>query len=190
MNPAPIASSSLESALSCSFRWPRPIRNLSFVIRSYARIASCRRQRQRIFNFSAGPAVLPFRCSKRRSAIWCRFPASACRCWRSAIARRPSTRSSRRPKPTCASSAGARRLSRAVPAGRRQPAVLDGADEPAAAGRHRRLHRHRRVGGESGQGGEARRHRAHRRRRPKPATSRACRGRTSSRSRPTRPTCT
>ncbi len=45
------------------------------------------------------------RSSKRRSAISSRCPASACRCSRSAIARRPSRRSSRRPSRICARSA-------------------------------------------------------------------------------------
>ena len=65
---------------------------------------------QRIFNFSAGPAVLPVsgaRGSAARSRRRC--PASACRCSRSAIARRPSRTSSRRPRPTSARSAACRR---------------------------------------------------------------------------------
>ena len=54
-------------------------------------------------------------------------------------------------------------LQSAVPAGRRQPAVLDGADEPAHAGRDRRLHRLRILGREGDQGSEARRRRQRRR---------------------------
>ena len=50
-----------------------------------------------------------------------------------------------------------------VPAGRRQPAVLDGADEPAAGRRLGRLHRDRRVVAEGGQGSEAGRRREDRR---------------------------
>ena len=55
------------------------------------------------------------------------------------------------------------RLPRALPAGRRQPAVLDGADEPAANGGHGRLHRDRRLVAEGRQGSEAPRHGAYRR---------------------------
>ena len=51
-------------------------------------------------------------------------------------------------------------LQGAVPAGRRQPAVLDGADEPARRRRHGRLHRHRRLVAEGGQGSEEGRRRS------------------------------
>ena len=56
-----------------------------------------------------------------------------------------------------------RQLSRPLPAGRRQPAVLDGPDEPAAGGWLGRLPRHRRLGREGGQGSAARREGQHRR---------------------------
>ena len=46
-----------------------------------------------------------------------------------------------------------------VSAGRRQPAVLDGADEPARRRPDGRLHRHRIVGGQGDQGSEESRHR-------------------------------
>ena len=59
---------------------------------------------QRIFNFSAGPAVMPSPSSRRRSATSSRCPASACRSWRSATGRRRSNRSSTPPKPTSAPS--------------------------------------------------------------------------------------
>ena len=116
--------------------------------------------RQRIFNFSAGPAVLPCRCSKRFSATSWRCRASACRFSKSATGRRRSRRSSRRPKPTSARSRRSRRTTGAVPAGRRQPAVLDGADEPARRRSDGRLHRRRVVGGEGDQGSEEGRQRA------------------------------
>ena len=48
----------------------------------------------RIFNFSAGPAVLPVEVLEEAQRICCRFPASACRFSRSAIARSRSTTSS------------------------------------------------------------------------------------------------
>ena len=54
-------------------------------------------------------------------------------------------------------------LSRALSPGRREPAVLDGADEPADAGRDRRLHRLRILGREGDQGSEEGRHRERRR---------------------------
>ena len=76
------------------------------------------------------------RSSKRCSATSSRCPASACRSSRSAIARRPSRRFSPRPRPTSGALAGVpAELSRAVPPGRRQPAVLDGADESPGAWR-------------------------------------------------------
>ena len=60
----------------------------------------------RIFNFSAGPAVLPAAGARRGAARPRRAArASACRCSRSATARRPSRRSSQGAKPTSARSA-------------------------------------------------------------------------------------
>ena len=56
----------------------------------------------------------------------------------------------RRPRPTCGRSRASRTTTAAVSPGRRQSAVLDGADEPAAAGRVRRLHRDRHLGAEGG----------------------------------------
>ena len=58
-------------------------------------------------------------------------------------------------------------LPRALPAGRRQPAVFDGADEPAAGRRLGGLRRHRRVVAEGGQGSQARRRREDRGDRPR-----------------------
>ena len=66
-------------------------------------------------------------------------------------------------------------LQGAVPAGRRQPAVLDGADEPARRRRDRRLHRHRLVGREGDQGSEEGRHRQRRGVDQGARTTRACR---------------
>ena len=81
-------------------------------------------------------------------------------------------------------------LPRAVPAGRRQPAVLDGADEPADRRRDRRLHRHRRLGQEGGQGGQARRHGQRRRDDRGRQLQRGSRRRASSSSRRAPPTST
>ena len=59
----------------------------------------------------APPSCLNPCCSKR-SAISSPCRASACRCSRSAIARRPSKRFSPRPRPTCGPSAACRRTTR------------------------------------------------------------------------------
>ena len=118
----------------------------------------------RIHNFSAGPAVLPVEGARTGAA----GPAVAARRRHVGAGdqpplggvrrghRRLRSRSARR-------SATSPTTTRPVPAGRRQPAVLDGADEPAAGGRLGRLHRHRRLGREGGQGSQARRHRQDRR---------------------------
>ena len=147
---------------------------------------------QRIFNFSAGPgraAAAGARRGAARSGVAAGRRHVGARDQPSLEGR--STRSSRAAEADIRElGRHAGRLPRAVPAGRRQPAVLDGADEPAARGRHRRLHRHRRVVAEGGEGSQARTARSTSRRRPKTATSRACRGRTRSRSRARPPTCT
>ena len=119
----------------------------------------------RIHNFSAGPAVSAAgRCSRKRSATSLRCPASGCRCSRSATA--PKTFEDILAR----TEADLRRLGN-VPAshkvlflqGGASHAVLDGADEPAHAGTHRRLHRHRRLGAEGREGSAARWQRQHRR---------------------------
>ena len=108
------------------------------------------------------------RCSRRRSATSSRCRASACRCSRSATARSRSRRSSSGAEADVRALAGIPgQLPGAVPAGRREPAVLDGADEPAPAGRDGRLHRDRRLGEEGDQGGEEGRRGQRGRRRPK-----------------------
>ena len=97
---------------------------------------------------STSPPVRPScrsRCSNRSSAICSRCPASACRSSRSAIARSRSTSHRGLRSRSAKARRHSRRLPRAVPAGRREPAVLDGADEPAAGRRLGRLHRHRRL---------------------------------------------
>ena len=60
--------------------------------------------------------------------------------------------------PTSARSPASPTLQGADAAGRREPPVLDGADEPARRRRDGRLHRHRDVGGQGGQGSEEGRH--------------------------------
>ena len=65
--------------------------------------------------FSISPPAPPFfpnPCCSKRSAISSPCPASACRCSRSAIARRLSKRFSPRPRPTCGPSAACRRTTR------------------------------------------------------------------------------
>ena len=112
----------------------------------------------RIYNFSAGPAVLPLEVLEQAQRDLLSLPGVGMSI----------LEISHRSKPFDEIIEGceadlrelgrhSRRLPRAVPAGRRQPAVLDGADEPAAGGRIGRLHRHRRLVAEGGQGSEARR---------------------------------
>ena len=90
----------------------------------------------RIFNFSAGPAVLPLEVLEQAQRDLLSLPGVGMSI----------LEISHRSKPFDDIIEGLRggpahagrdsgRLPRAVPAGRRQPAVLDGADEPAAAGR-------------------------------------------------------
>ena len=119
---------------------------------------------QRIYNFSAGPAVMPLPVLEEIQRDLISLPGvgmsilevshrsaafesilGGCR-GRHAVAGRHSVE-----------------LPRALSPGRREPAVLDGADEPAGAGPDGRLHRQRIVGREGGQGGEEGRHRQRRR---------------------------
>ena len=127
---------------------------------------------QRIFNFSAGPAVLPPPVLEEAQRDLVSLPgvgmsileiSHRSKAFESILAhgRGRHPRARRHP----------RRLRRAVPAGRRQPAVLDGADEPAARGRQRRLRRDRRVVAEGGQGSQAPRQGDTSPRPPRPATS-------------------
>ena len=114
----------------------------------------------RIFNFSAGPAVLPLEVLEQAQRDLLSLPGVGMSI----------LEISHRSKPFDEIIAGCEAdlralggipdgLPRAVPAGRRQPAVLDGADEPAAAGAVGRLHRDRRVVAEGRQGSQARRRR-------------------------------
>ena len=127
---------------------------------------SCPRRRPPAFiNFSAGPAVLPSRCSKRRSAISLALPGVGMSILEISHRSKAVRRGASQGCEADMRDAGRhpRRLHGAVPAGRREPAVLDGADEPAAGRRIGRLHRHRRVVAEGGQGSQARRRREDRR---------------------------
>ena len=113
----------------------------------------------RVYNFSAGPAVLPLPVleeiqrdlhgAARRRHVDPRDQPSL-----EGVRGDPRAGRGRHPR------AGRHsvELQGAVPAGRRQPAVLDGADEPADGRRDRRLHRHRLVGREGDQGSEEGRH--------------------------------
>ena len=123
----------------------------------------------RIFNFSAGPAVLP-RARARRGAA---RPGGAARRRHVGPRDQPPLEDVRgdpregrgrhaRARQACPSNYKVLFLQ-----GGASPAVLDGADEPADRRRDRRLHRHRRLGAEGGQGSAAGRHGEHRRRRPK-----------------------
>ena len=109
--------------------------------------------------FSISPPVPPScrcPCSSRRSASWSRCRASACRSWRSAIARRPSR--------ICSNGAIAdiRELAD-VPANYRLLMLQGGASlqfsmvpmNLLAAGCDGRLHRHRDVGRQGDQGSQA-----------------------------------
>ena len=58
----------------------------------------------RVYNFSSGPAVLPLPVLEEIQRDMMALPGSACRSSKSAIVRRRSRRSSRRPKPTSARS--------------------------------------------------------------------------------------
>ena len=114
----------------------------------------------RIHNFSAGPAVLPLEVLEEAQQNLVSLPGVGMSI----------LEVSHRSKPFEEILAGCEadlrtlagdpvELQGAVPAGRRQPAVLDGADEPAAGRRLGRLRRHRRVVAEGGQGSQAGRRR-------------------------------
>ena len=109
----------------------------------------------RIYNFSAGPAVLPLPVLEEAQRDLVALPGVGMSV----------LEISHRSKPfdeiIHGAEADMRALGRhsgqlqgAVPAGRRQPAVLDGADEPADAGRDGGLHHHRRLGEEGAEGSE------------------------------------
>ena len=101
----------------------------------------------RIFNFSAGPAVLPLPVLEEAQRDLCRCRASACRSWRSATARSRSRIILAAPMPTSATLAG-------IPANYKVLFLQGGASlqfsmvpmNLLGAGRDRRLHRHRRLG--------------------------------------------
>ena len=132
----------------------------------------------RLYNFSAGPAVLPLPVLEEAQRDLVALPGVGMSVMEI----------SHRSKPFDEIIQGAEadmralgrhsgQLQGAVPAGRREPAVLDGADEPARAGRDGRLHRHGRLGEEGAEGSEAKSARRTSRRRPRAATSGAFRSR-------------
>ena len=116
-------------------------------------------QPHRIFNFSAGPAVLPLPVLEQAQRDLVALPGVGMSVME--ISHRSKTfedllnRRHRR-HPRAGRRAG--ELQGADAAGRRQPAVLDGADEPARRRGDGRLHRHRHVGGQGDQGGQEGRH--------------------------------
>ena len=107
----------------------------------------------RIYNFSAGPAVLPVPVLEEIQRDLMALPGvgmSILEISHRSTAFEANPRPGRSGHPSLA--ARPCELQGAVPPGRRQPAVLHGADEPADAGRHRRLHRRRLVGRQGDQG--------------------------------------
>ena len=113
----------------------------------------------RVFNFSAGPAVLPLPVLEEIQRDLVALPGVGMSVLEishrsKAFEDDPRRGRSRHPR------AGRHpvELQGAVSAGRREPAVLDGADEPARRRADRRLHRLRIVGGEGDQGSEEGRH--------------------------------
>ena len=112
----------------------------------------------RVLNFSAGPAVLPVPVLEQAQRDLLALPGVGMSVME--ISHRSKTFEDllNGAKADIRALAGVPdELQGADAAGRRQPAVLDGADEPADAGRDGRLHRHRHVGGQGGQRGQARR---------------------------------
>ena len=113
----------------------------------------------RVFNFSAGPAVLPVPVLEQAQRDLVALPGVGMSVME--ISHRSKMFEDlldgrHRRLPRAGRRAG--ELQDAVAAGRRQPAVLDGADEPADAGHDGRLHRHRDVGRQGDQRSQAGRH--------------------------------
>ena len=145
----------------------------------------------RILNFSSGPAVLPVPVLEQVQRDLLALPGVGMSVME--ISHRSSTfegilEQGRGRHPRAGRRSG--ELQGPVPAGRRQPAVLDGADEPARRGRDRRLRHDRHVGRQGGEGGEDGSGRSTRPARRRPTTTTAFRPRPSARSRPAPPTCT
>ena len=108
---------------------------------------------QRVFNFSAGPAVMPVSVLEEIQHDLLALPGVGMSILE--ISHRSTIFESilARAEADIRTLAGVpAKLQGALPAGRRQHAVLDGADEPAGAGRHGRLHRQRLLGREGVQG--------------------------------------
>ncbi len=117
----------------------------------------------RIFNFSAGPAVMPLsvlrgdpagsRVAARRRHVGARDQPPL-----EDVRRAPRHGRGRRARP-CGHSG---QLQGALSPGRCEHAVLDGADEPSRLGHDGRLHRHRVLGRQGDQGSEESRRGQHR----------------------------
>ena len=109
----------------------------------------------RVFNFSAGPAVLPFPVLEQAQRDLVALPGVGMSVME--ISHRSKVfEDLARGRDRGNSGAGGRslELSDPVSAGWRESAVLDGADESAAPGRDGRLHRHGHVGSESDRRGQ------------------------------------
>ena len=134
----------------------------------------------RIFNFSAGPAVLPLPVLEEAQRDLMSLPGVGMSVME--ISHRSKTF-----EDILNTAIADMRALADIPAnykilmlqGGATPAVLDGADEPARRRRHRRLRRHRLVGGQGDQGSEEGRHGQRRRHRRRPTTTRASRRRAS-----------
>ena len=101
----------------------------------------------RIFNFSAGPAVLPVEVLEEAQRDLIALPGVGMSILEISHRSKPFDEVIEGCEADLRALAGIPdELSRALPAGRREPAVLDGADEPAARRRVGRLHRDRRRG--------------------------------------------
>ena len=109
----------------------------------------------RVFNFSAGPAVMPVPVLEEIQRDLLALPGVGMSILEISHRSKMFEGDSRAGRSRHSHAGGrSRQLSSAVPAGRGQPPILDGADEPARRGRHRRLHRQRLVGREGDSGGE------------------------------------
>ena len=128
----------------------------------------------RVFNFSAGPAVLPLPVLEEAQRDLIALPGVGMSVME--ISHRSKTFEDllHKAQDDIRALAGVPASYRILMLqGRRQPAVLDGPDEPARPGRDRGLHRHGIVGRQSREGSEEDRQGQHRRRRPRRTITRA-----------------